>query len=146
VTISTDLRLSFELIPGAFTGPRVLCFLVDLIREIGRPFVLFWDGAPIHRSGEIADFLNRPDVRALVTVHRFPPYAPELNPAEWIFSDVKGHDLANFGPETLGELGDAARQALDSRRDDPEKLAAFLLGSELPIKKKDIVHYLGKGQ
>jgi hypothetical protein len=146
VALSTDLRLVFELIPGAFTGPRVLCFLVDLIREMGRPFVLLWDSAPAHRSGEINDFLRRPAVRACLTVHRFPPYAPELNPVEGVISDVKGHDLANFGPDTLGELGEAADEALGSLRGDDEKLTAILLGSELPLRKKDIVKYLGEAQ
>jgi DDE superfamily endonuclease len=146
VAVSTDLRLVFELIPGAFTGPRVLCFLVDLIGEMGRPFVLLWDGAPAHRSGEIADFLRRPDVRARLEVHRFPPYAPELNPAEWIFSDVKGHSLANFCPETLGKLAEEAGGALTSLGEDEKKLAALLLGSELPLREKDIVKYLDKDQ
>jgi hypothetical protein len=104
VALSTDLRLVFELIPGAFTAPRVLCFLVDLIEQMGRPFVLLWDRAPVHRSREIAGFLHRPDVRARLKVHWFPPYAPELNPTEGIFTVVKGHDLANYGPDTLGEL------------------------------------------
>lgn len=146
VALSTDLRLVFELIPGAFTASRVLCFLVDVIREIGRPFVLLWDRAQAHRSGEIDDFLHRPEVRARLKVRWFPPYAPELNPAEGVFSVVKGHDLANYGPDTVRELGEAATESLDSLREDRERLEGILLGSELPLRKKDIVKYLGNDQ
>jgi len=146
VAVSTDLRLTFELIPGAFTASRVLCFLVDLIEEIGRPFVLLWDRAQAHRSGEIDDFLHRPEVRARLEVHWFPPYAPELDPTEGIFSVVKVHDLGNYGPDTVGELSEAATESLESLRNDEERIEGILLGSELPLRKKDIVKYLGRDQ
>ncbi len=146
VAVSTDLRLVFELIPGAFTASRVLCFLVDLIGQIGQPFVLLWDRAQVHRSGEIEDFLHRPEVRARLKVYWFPPYAPELNPTEGVFSVTKGHELANYGPDTLGELSEAATESLESLRSDEERLEGILLGSELPLRKKDIVKYLRKDQ
>jgi len=63
--ITTQPALYFEIIEGAFKGPRVLCFLVDLLTEITGDILLVWDNAAIHKTGEIKDFLARPDVPGL---------------------------------------------------------------------------------
>lgn len=129
IAISTDPRVFFELVPGSVTGLRVLCFLVDLLREFDRPIVVLWDGAPIHRTGDLHDFLRRPDVARHLEVHRFPPYAPELNPKELFNANLKARRLANFAPETLGELDTFARKEIRAIGRNRGLVRSFLLSS-----------------
>jgi transposase len=127
IAIATTGDVLFEFLPGSVTASRVLCFLVDLLDHFGgRPVMLFWDGAPIHRTGEIADFLNRPDVRKRLEVHRLPPYAPDLNPEGLLNAHLKAHALANRSPETLGDLQREAEDHLRTVNQTPGLVASFL--------------------
>jgi transposase len=43
-----------------------------------------------------------------------PPYAPDLNPVEYLWAWLKRHALANYYPNDLGELQSTARKKLKS--------------------------------
>jgi transposase len=43
-----------------------------------------------------------------------PPYAPDLNPVEYLWAWLKRHALANYCPNDLGELQSTARKKLKS--------------------------------
>jgi len=75
----------------SFKGPDIQRFLRALLEQIAGPLVVVWDGASIHRDKT---------VKALVRQHprlhleEFPGYAPDLNPAEYIWAHADA-DLAN---------------------------------------------------
>lgn len=46
-------------------------FLARLLRHIKDPLLIVWDRLPAHLGG-------------LIAVEYFPPYAPELNPVEYL--------------------------------------------------------------
>ena len=55
----------------------------------------------------------------------FPPYAPELNPIERLWRDIKDQ-LARYSPQTLDELSDLAAQSINRySTDDIRSLTAF---------------------
>ena len=54
-------------------------FLKHLYEEYGR-FVIFLDNASYHKSGALKEFLK--GMAGKIKVYYFPPYTPELNPAE----------------------------------------------------------------
>ncbi len=49
--------------------------------------LMIWDGAPIHRSRMVLDYIASTGGR--IAVERLPAYAPELNPAEYIWTHLK---------------------------------------------------------
>jgi hypothetical protein len=60
--------------------------------------VVLLDSAGIHWTAEIADWLGQPEVAARLTVERFPPYSPHLNPVELLNAAAKrrmGNDAAD---------------------------------------------------
>jgi transposase len=66
-------------------GEEVVGFLKPLLRHLRGPVVLLWDRGPIHRRQLVQDFLHRhPRIHA----EYFPAYAPELNPAEYVWNRV----------------------------------------------------------
>jgi transposase len=46
--------------------------------------------------------------RGWLVVERLPGYAPELNPVEGLWSNLKGQELANYAADTIEELSQTA--------------------------------------
>lgn len=102
---------------------KMLSILKDVKKRYGRYlFVLLWDGLPAHKAKIVTKFVE--SNRAWLTAVRFPSYAPELNPQEYVWSGVKRADLGNFSPPTLASLHGKVRRTLRKR----SKEAPFLKG------------------
>lgn len=95
----------------AFTSSDCVRFLKHLRRQIGRKIIVVWDGAPIHRSKVVKEYLAKVG-KGEVHLERFPPYAPELNPDEGIWRHLKYVELRNLCCETLEELKLEIRKAV----------------------------------
>jgi len=89
--------LYFDLHMRNITGDEVITFLRYLLRHLRGSVVLLWDGGKIHRHHDVQVFLQR---YPRVEVHRFPGYAPELNPDEFVWTQAK-RDLANTDHDGL---------------------------------------------
>jgi transposase len=113
----------------------ILAYLPALRAPLGEAVVLLWDGLPSHRSKVVQEYLlvNRD----WLWVERFPGYAPELNPQEYVWSALKGKDLANYCPETTLQIADQLQMAQERIGQDQEKLYGFLVGSTLYKKRTD---------
>ena len=96
-------RLWFQTRNGNYDAVSLIAFLEDLKRELhGQKATLVWDGLPAHKSRVMGDYLRRQ--RAWLTVERLPGYAPDLNPVETLWGNIKGQELANRCAHTLDEL------------------------------------------
>ena len=47
----------FQIHPGSIKGPQVIEFLKALLRHLSVPLLILWDGATIHRSRLVKDFI-----------------------------------------------------------------------------------------
>jgi DDE superfamily endonuclease len=118
-------RLFFQTRPGSYNSTSLVTFLKDLKRHFpGQRARLIWDGLPAHKSREMLDYLATQ--RSWLTVERLPGYAPELNPVELVWGNVKGQELANQTAEDLGAVGRALRTGLGRVRQRPTLLWGFL--------------------
>ena len=104
-------------------------FLRTLLRQVRSPVVLLHDRGNMHR-GPCVRAVQRDHARRL-WVEPFPPYAPELNPAEGVWNHAKDKELANFVPRALPELESAVCECLEVVRHDQDRLRSFLLGTPL---------------
>lgn len=91
--------------------------------------MLLWDGLPAHRGRRVRDVLRGQKV--WLRVERFPAYAPELNPVEYLWSSSKRKDLANRCPTDIREMDAALRQSARRLRRHPAVLRGFLKASGL---------------
>jgi hypothetical protein len=73
-----------------------------------------WDGAPIHRSRLVQDYVQGTGGRILL--ERLPAYAPELNPVEYMGGNLKQHQIGNLIATQAWELSFAATAALRRMR------------------------------
>jgi transposase len=96
-------RLWFQIRNGNYDSVRLMAFLEDLKRERrGQKATLVGDGWPAHKSRVMGDYLRRQ--RGWLVVERLPGYAPDLNPVESLWGNIKGHELANRCAKNLAEL------------------------------------------
>ena len=118
-------RLFFQTHPGNYNDVTLIDFLKDLKRHFHRHrIILIWDGLPSHKSAVMAEYLRAQ--RPWLTVERLPGYAPDLNPAELVWGNVKGQELANLCADNLGEVERALRKGLRRVRRSPTLAVAFL--------------------
>jgi transposase len=64
--------------------------------------------------------------RSWLNVQRLPGYAPDLNPVETLWGNVKGKELANRCAENLAEVFDAVRGGMARVRKSRTLAFSFL--------------------
>lgn len=125
-------RLFFQTRAGSYNTDSLVAFLKDLHRHCpGQRLTLIWDGLPAHRSREMTTYLV--GQRAWLTVERLPGYAPELNPAELVWGNVKGQELANLCADDLAEVGAALRTGMARIQKHPTLSFGFLQHTGLSL-------------
>ncbi len=128
-----EIRLYFQLLVEAtFNSAAVLLFLKHLVRHLHVPMVLIWDRSKTHRGPQIKTFLDA--VRS-VAFH-FPPYAPELNPVEYVWSYLKTKPLANLACPDVDRLAVLGRRHARSLQHKPDLLRSFIDHSPLSLRLK----------
>ena len=128
--ISPAGKLYFHCQDHAITSEDVVAFLEHLLREVPGRLVLIGDGAPIHRSHVIQEFLANGAAHRL-QVERLPAYAPELNPGEGLWAHLKGVELRNVCCWTLRHLRHELRNAVKRVRRKPRILKGCFTGARL---------------
>lgn len=126
-------RLMFSLRPGGhFTAADFPRLLRRLHRFLNTKVILVWDNLTGHvRDHTVLAFL-RANAHWL-TVCQLPGYAPELNPAEGLWGELKNGPLANLTARTLDEVTTTARHALRLAQYQPALLNGFLAETGLTM-------------
>ncbi|MEI2723921.1 MAG: transposase [Verrucomicrobiota bacterium] len=100
-----------------------------LQRHIPGKMLVIWDGAPIHRSVLVKNYVATTQGR--IVVERLPAYAPELNPVEYMWGHLKTHEIANLVATQAWELSFEATAALRRMRRRRAIIAACYSQAEL---------------
>jgi len=118
-------RFFFQTQPGSYSDQTLIGFLRQLKRHFrGGAVSLIWDGLPAHRSRAMRAYLT--NQRAWLTVERLPGYAPELNPVELVWGNLKRRELANVCAAHLDDLRDPLRRGCARVRHRPQLAFNFL--------------------
>ena len=92
----------------AQTGEITISILKKLARAYPRKrIVIVWDNASWHKSQAVRDFLSKTNQFKL---YNFPPYAPELNPQEHIWKEMRDKVLNN---RLIKDIETAAKEAVE---------------------------------
>ena len=124
--------LYFQTLDGNYNEDSLIDFIRDLRRHFcGEQVILLWDGLPSHRSRMMTRFLA--EQRHWLEVRRLPAYAPELNPAEGLWSNLKSQELAHRCETHVQMVTIAARQGANRVRSQRSLLLGFLRHTGLPL-------------
>jgi transposase len=113
-------------------GEDVRDFLAYLIRRVPGEWTIVWDRHKIHRrSAVVQQWLAK---HPQVIVEDFPPYDPDGNPDEWVWSWAKYGKLCNLCPKDLEELYNYVLQTLEDLKHDHYMLASFVMDAGVPLQ------------
>lgn len=129
--VRRHLRLFFALHKNlSLNTQRVAWFLSELLKHIEGRLLVIWDNGRMHRGKAIEDLLKR---SGRIEIHRLPPYAPDCDPAEFLWSTLKVHRLANYAPTAVDQLYRTARMHLKRLAREPDILASCFKASRLGL-------------
>jgi hypothetical protein len=122
---ATAARLCFHLQQPSYDTDSLIGVLDQFAGfYAGHKVVLLWDGLAAHRSLRMRAFLD--SQRDWLCAERLPAYAPELNPVEYLWANLKDVELANLPTTTLVEVADAAQQGIQRVCTHEDLVAGFL--------------------
>jgi len=125
-------NLFFHLLPDNmnFNSRYIVDFVKSLKTSLRKPVTIIWDSIPIHSADSVVSFIND-DPR--LAIENFPPYAPELNPVDRVWSYIKYGRLANYAPSDLNQLRTTVKNELLRLRAKKSLLSSFIRNTGLPI-------------
>jgi transposase len=127
-------RLFFRLhVDANINTAAVIGFLRHLSRELDGPIMLVWDRLQTHRSKAMRLFLA---CNQHIHFTLLPPYAPELNPVEYLWGYLKTNPLANFAPSDVDSLAYRTWRHARSLQERPCLLCSFIAHSPLALRLK----------
>jgi len=117
--------------PGSYVrGEEAAAFLMRLLADVPGPIELIWDNLAAHKS-PLVKAIAREEPR--LTLHYLPPYAPDLNPVESLWSQAKYHRMANHAIDDLETLESEARRHVTEIAREQRLLIACFASAELPL-------------
>jgi DDE superfamily endonuclease len=128
----TDAKLMFSMRAGSYNDDAIIEFLIELHDHLdGAKATVIWDGLMSHRSKKMVAFVK--SQRRWLVVERLPPYGHDLNPIEQVWGNLKGNELANLCPDTIGEAAVHANAGLSRIDGDASLCFAFLRHTGLSL-------------
>jgi transposase len=125
-------RLCFHLQQDAYDTDTLIGVLEQLKGfYAGQRVVLLWDGLSAHWSHKMRAWLD--SQRDWLTAERLPAYAPELNPVEGLWANLKGVELANFTGDSVAEVADQAQHGIRRVCDSDSLIVGFLTHTGLSL-------------
>ena len=119
--------------PESLTSSHSVAFLEHLLRQTGTSLLVIWDGSPIHRWGEVRDYLSAGGAKH-VHLEALPGYAPDLSPWDqggWHY--LKHVELRNLTCMDLEELHLELHLAIGRLRQKPRLIRSFFASAGLTI-------------
>jgi transposase len=117
--------------PTSLNGLHTIEFLVHLGRLGADRLLVVWDGSPIHRRAEVKAFVA--EAGDAIHVEPLPPYAPDLNPVEWLWRQMKEVEMRNLTCLDLEPLHMELHLALARVRQKPALIGSFFEGAGLGL-------------
>ncbi|MFG2639149.1 transposase [Streptomyces sp. NPDC048362] len=125
-------RLCFHLKPGSYDTAKLSKVLEQVkVFYRGERVVLVWDGLSAHWSRATRTWATEQDS---LTLERVPAHAPELNPAELLWSSLKKRERANHAGDHLADDADATEQGIHRINTNPRLPWSFLAHTGLTIR------------
>ena len=129
--------LFFRTYPNSYVNnDRYAFFLRSLLWHIRGPLVVLHDNGGMHKGDPIREV--KADFPRLYT-HFLPPYAPELNPPEYLWTHAKYRELANFVPADVPQIDTTVTSLLMEISHDQLRLRSFFLSSPLSWKNTTLL-------
>ena len=134
--VAWRLGLYFRTYPLSYvSNAEAAAFLRELLRHLRGKVIVVWDRGTMHKGPPIRQLLKR---SPRLTIEYLPGYAPDLNPVESLWSQLKYAELANYAPADVWELDGVAREHLGRIGDERRRLRGFWDHCELTFPDRAV--------
>ncbi len=115
--------MRFMVVQGRVNAQRICDFIDRLMRGASRPIFLIFDGHPAHRAKKVRTHIESYEGR--LQVFYLPAYAPELNPDEHVWTEVKSHGVGRMTVSGPAQLKAQTIGCLRHLQKTPAKVRSF---------------------
>lgn len=128
--ISPQGELFYMIRNKPYDSAAIIEYLSYLRATTRKKLLIIWDGASIHYSEELRNWLEKQKKDDFYLVQQ-PHYSPELNADEQVWHQLKGYRLKNTCNKDVKELQPKIVQAMEKLKDQKELIKAFFTHPDL---------------
>ncbi|OHV55968.1 IS630 family transposase [Pseudofrankia sp. BMG5.36] len=122
--VSAQGKLHFMLQQGGSVDSKVFIeFCRKLLHDDGGKVFLVVDGVKYHDSKVVREFVAAAEGK--LRIFYLPPYAPDTNPDEWVWNNVKTAQIGRKMITSVSDLYSKALAALRRLQENPALLVGF---------------------
>ena len=121
--VTASGELTFEVTTEKMDSSRFIQFLEKVLSKRTRLLVLMVDNASYHTSNEVKEFIEKHKDK--IRLFFMPPYAPELNPAEQVWNEIKHRQLEKQPIKNRKDFKNRVESALKKLQDFKERVQSF---------------------
>jgi len=121
--VSAQGEFRFMVVKGRVGAPQFVEFIKRLLYNAGRMIFLIVDGHPAHKAKSVTRFIESAKDR--LRLFFLPPYSPELNPDERVWSDVKGNAVGRKKITSPKDLHGAVISHLRLIQKSPDRVRSY---------------------
>lgn len=108
---------------GKLNAESFVLFLQNFVEsQAGRIFLVV-DGHPAHKANAVKSYIQ--SLKGRLELHFLPPYAPDLNPDEFVWSHMKNNGVSKKPLKTNESLQSRIDHDLNRIRDNPKLVKSF---------------------
>ena len=123
--VSAQGEFRFMTTPGRVGAQVFIEFIKRLLQGSEEMIFLIVDGHPAHKAQCVQRFIEQPEIRKRFRLFFLPPYAPELNPDERVWNDLKNNALGRQVITTPKQLRQAVISFLRFIQKMPRRVRAY---------------------
>ena len=117
----------------SLTSSESVVFLKHLLVQTKRKLLVIWDGSPIHRWGEVREYLAEEGAKR-IHLEMLPGYAPDLSPLDQgCWNHLKNVEMANLSCMDMEELHLEFDLAVGRLRQKPRLIQSFFAAAGLSL-------------
>ena len=117
----------------SLSSSESVVFLKHLLVQTGKKLLVIWDGSPIHRWGEVREFLAEKGAKR-IHLEALPGYAPDLSPLDQgCWHHLKNVEMANLSCMDMEELHLEFDLAVGRLRQKPRLIQSFFAAAGLSL-------------
>jgi len=119
-SVSNQGQMRFMFYRDMMNAALLIKFMKRLIRSVGRKVILILDNLRVHHSKVLKTWLE--ENKNLIELYYLPSYSPDLNPDEFMNSDLKSHLSKQPDARTKGKLEKNASAHMRSVQKRPQHI------------------------
>lgn len=113
----------FDVFTGRLNAPRFIELLRNFMKDRPNPVILILDNHPVHRAKAVRALVD--ELEGRLEIHFLPPYAPDLNPDEFVWQHLKSNGITKTPLRQNESLQDRVRGDLETIKADRQLVQSF---------------------